>query len=63
MDIPKIPVCRGTSLPSNCTFRNSDFKTVIDKTTSDSKPLISSFEGFCHSATIATIMVIFKLSL
>ena len=63
MGIPKIPACRGTSLASICTFRISDFKNFVDKTTSCSKPLFSSFERFCHPATSSTILVIFKLSL
>ena len=63
MGIPKIPACRGTSLASICTFRISDFKNFVDKTTSCSKPPFSSFERFCHPATSSTILVIFKLSL
>merc|ERR1712115_396664 len=53
----------GTSLASICTFRISDLKKCVDKTTSCSKPLYSSFERFCHTATSSTILVIFKLSL
>ena len=63
MDIPKILPCRGISLPSCCIFRISEFKHFVDKTTSGSKPLFSSFERFFHPVTISTILVIFKLSL
>ena len=63
MGIPKIPACSGTCLASICTFQISDFKNFVDKTTSCSKPLYSSFERFCHPATSSTILVIFKLSL
>ena len=45
MGIPKIPACRGTSLTFICTFRISDFKNFVDKTTSCRKPLFSSFEN------------------
>ena len=55
MGIPKIPACRGTSLASICTFQISDFKNFVDKTTSWRKPLLSSFERFCHPATSSTI--------
>ena len=41
MSIPKIPAYRGISLASNDTFRIYDFKNVVDKTTSGSKPLFS----------------------
>ena len=63
MSISKISACRGISLDFKCTFRISDFKNVVDKTSSGNKSLFSSFERFCLPATISTILVIFKLSL
>ena len=58
MDIPKTPACRGISLASDYNFRISDLKNCVDKTSSGSKSLFSSFERFCLPATISTILVI-----
>ena len=42
MSIPKIPVCRGIYLASNCSFWISEWKHFVDKITSGSMALLET---------------------